>query len=683
MNVIRKEFASKSARKKRLGQYLTGIQLAKLLAALAKAQQATSVLDPMAGYGDMLVACRELGARPEFIGAIEIDHVAHKYCAQRLKLLSPLLGNAFDFSILSLLPTLQWDLVITNPPYVRYQSMAKEVDASLKLPSATEIRKLLITAIKHLPNLDTQDKILFHQLCAKYSGLADLAVPSWILCASLVRLGGTLAVVVPDSWLNREYALPIHYMLLRWFRIRYIVEDVNAVWFDEALVKTNLLVAERIPRKNSAFDWANEGFMHIRLSKDAKDNHGVVSNIYPGTADSEVKFAQEANRWYDEHASASGKEFSAQWTSLSHMSDNLQRTCSSQRWLSILGESETFGRTNDIKIPAELSDWLGENAITNIFQSFNELGIHIGQGLRTGANRFFYVDCIDVSGDNAVISLSPVFRMPPVNVPRSCIAPVLRKQMELPDGYILKTSSLKGFVLALQNYALPEDMAKCRDYTEQAYKEAPTELAALIRAMSEANFGTKEEPKRIYELSAVAPNIRKPNQMLKNKAPRFWYMLPDFAARHTPDLFIPRVNYKHPKTFLNEGRASIIDANFSSIWLGEKSKIDVHALLAFLNSSWSLAAIEQSASVLGGGALKVEAAHLRKMPIPELNTADWKQLSNLGRRLTAHDSKGIGKVLDAIDKVIVSRLAGTLKTKERITQLRHLAQSYLKRRMGE
>ena len=681
MSAIRKEFATEAARKKRLGQYFTGLHLAKLLAALAQAQKAQSILDPMSGNGDMLAACQEIGARPEFIGAIEIDPVAHQDCSQRIKPFGPLLGNAFDFSILSKLPRIQWDLVITNPPYVRYQSMMKGVDTSLELPSATEVRKALIATIKHLPNLDTQDKELFYQLCAKYSGLADLAVPSWILCASLVRHGGTLAVVVPDSWLNREYALPIHYILMRWFRIRYIVEDVNAAWFNEALVKTNLLVAERITRRNSAFDLSDEGFMHIRLSKDAKNDRGVVSNIYPGTVDSEVKFAQDANRLYEEHASISSKEFSAKWTSLSHMTNNLHQSCSSQRWLSSLGESDAPGKIYKIHISAELSDWLEKDTETKNFHSFDELGIHVGQGLRTGANRFFYVDCLEVLRDNAVICPSSLFGLQHVSVPRSCIVPALRKQTELPGGYCLKSSSLKGFVLTLQNYVLPEDLATCHDNPRQAYKEAPAELVSLIRAACEANFGTKDEPKRVYELSAVAPNIRKQGQTSKNHPPRFWYMLPYFAPRHTPDLFIPRVNYEHPKTFLNEGRASIIDANFSSIWLDEESKIDIYALLSFLNSIWSLAAIEQSASVLGGGALKVEAAHLRKLPIPELDTADWKQLSNLGKSLTESGSAGIGKILDAIDKVIVSRLIGTRKTKEKIAQLRYLAQSCLKRRM--
>jgi predicted RNA methylase len=669
VTAIKKEFENEASRKKRLGQYYTGLKLAKLLAAMAQAKQAKSILDPMAGNGDMLVACHDIGARPKFKGAIEIDPIAHMACAHRVKVLKPLLGNAFDSLLLSQLPMLNWDLVITNPPYVRYQSIARGVDNSLKLPNATEIRASLISSIKHLPNLDALDKEMFLHLCEKYSGLADLAVPSWMLCAALVKLGGTLAIVVPDSWLNREYALPIQYILLRWFKIRYIVEDTNASWFDEAQVKTNLLVAERITRRDSAFDWTDEGFVHICLSRDSMDKNSIVGNVFSGTPDAEVRFANEANHWYAAHAVEKRDGFAAQWTQLSHMAGNLRRASSFQGLLRILGESEAPGKTNKIHLPSKLSYWLGNDVSAKSFHSLDELEIHVGQGLRTGANRFFYADCLEVSEDSVVIAPAPLFGISLVRVPRSCIAFVLRKQSELPDGYSLDSSFLKGCVLTLHNHVLLEDEANC---SEMSYIQIPPELATLIKIAAETNFGTDDEPKRVYELSAVAPNIRKS---------RFWYMLPDFAPRHTPDLFIARVNNGNPKTFLNQRRASIIDANFSTIWLGKKATIDAYALLAFFNCLWSQVAMEQSASVMGGGALKVEAIHLKKIPVPKFNLADWSQLSKLGKQLSEKYSDDVTEVLDSIEKVVVSRLVGSKEAKNKIQQLRHLAQIHLERRL--
>ncbi len=66
----------------------------------------------------------------------------------------------------------------------------------------------------------------------------------------LTEINGTIALVVPESWLKRDYSNTIKYMLLRFFSIKYVIEDCNACWFADASVKTNLLVAQRITLKN-------------------------------------------------------------------------------------------------------------------------------------------------------------------------------------------------------------------------------------------------------------------------------------------------------------------------------------------------------------------------------------------------------------------------------------------------
>ena len=50
-----------SFERKRLGQFFTGVRLARNLATLSRAPSANSILDPMAGSGDMFVACAETG----------------------------------------------------------------------------------------------------------------------------------------------------------------------------------------------------------------------------------------------------------------------------------------------------------------------------------------------------------------------------------------------------------------------------------------------------------------------------------------------------------------------------------------------------------------------------------------------------------------------------------------------
>ncbi len=84
---------------------------------------------------------------------------------------------------------------------------------------------------------------------------------------------------------------------------------------------------------------------------------------------------------------------------------------------------------------------------------------------------------------------------------------------------------------------------------------------------------------------------------------------------------------------------------------------------------------------MGGGALKVEATHLKKIPVPELNHGDWSQLSTLGKQLAEKDHDNVTGVLDAIDKVIVSRLTGSKELKKETEQLHHLAKIHLERRL--
>src|SRR3954471_16873874 len=77
--------AIEPSERKRLGQYFTGEPLARVLATLGAAHSASSLLDPMAGSGDMLVAAGSVGARAAHVTAVEIDPLASSTCVERLR----------------------------------------------------------------------------------------------------------------------------------------------------------------------------------------------------------------------------------------------------------------------------------------------------------------------------------------------------------------------------------------------------------------------------------------------------------------------------------------------------------------------------------------------------------------------------------------------------------------------
>jgi hypothetical protein len=97
----------------------------------------------------------------------------------------------------------------------------------------------------------------------------------------------------------------------------------------------------------------------------------------------------------------------------------------------------------------------------------------------------------------------------------------------------------------------------------------------------------------------------------------------------------------------------LVDANFTTFTTN--GELSDHQLLALLNSGWCQALLEATGTPLGGGALKVEAAHWRSIPIPRLEPAETYELGRLGRSL-GHGQK----VFEQIDDVLVEAASRAL-----------------------
>lgn len=644
-------------RKKNLGQYFTGKALARLLAHLSFDSTFRKIIDPMCGTGDMLKAYAEINANVSFHG-IEIDPIIYPYLREKLSKLTNNQdlhqGNAFDLNVLQKLNSFNFDLVITNPPYVRYQRLTQNSSVDLSLLNSQQIRDNLLKFNSKFPFEDEGDRSLFQELISHYSGLSDLAVPSWILCAMLTRIGGTLAMVVPETWLSRDYAVLIQYLLLRWFKIKFIIEDIHSSWFSDAQVKTTLLIAERINRKPSAFLWNNEDYFHIGIASQAKTKESIIGNIYPDCKIPERSFINDLKK----AAFMSNELANFRKSKLSERAASLKTKAIQFKWFYKLENTSSFSIKNfnekHQKIPGILKQWLKESEIK--FQFLEDFGVKTGQGLRTGANKFFYVDIKKQKEDGWEVYPNSAFTNKTIFVPNDCLNKVLRKQAELEAGYRIDAYTLKGGVLTFKNKILKEDFENLKEINSafpHNYSILPEELGYFIKQVSLRNIGSLSVPKYIPQLSAVAPNVRKWSATKPNLLPRFWYMLPPFKERHTPDLFVARINNKHPKTILNSEPKVLIDANFSSFWIiKEIATIDKYALLALMNSAWIHSVMELTATVMGGGALKLEATHLRNIPIPKLQNDVIKYLSELGLKLA--EGQDIAKTLMEINTYLTS-----------------------------
>jgi len=281
---------------KELGQFFTGQLLARLLTALSVRKHCRTVIDPMAGTGDLLDAVLERCERSEIalsqVDAIEIDLATAGMCEKRLLpwlgIASNIrqqvhIGSAFDPGILSNLQAEGYDLVITNPPYVRYQTVSRNRSIN-RGQSIDDIRcALLDMTDKRVP---VQEQELWQELVRGFSGLSDLSVPSWLLSAMLVKPGGVLALVAPATWRTCDYADVLLYMLARFFTLNAVVADKQPGWFSKALVRTHLVVATRLssddvctPLKDRNGD--EKSFGWVEIDPDARGGDSLVGAAFP------------------------------------------------------------------------------------------------------------------------------------------------------------------------------------------------------------------------------------------------------------------------------------------------------------------------------------------------------------------------------------------------------------------
>ena len=567
--------------KKRFGQFFSGEKVAQLLCSLLpEGTLCETIVDPMAGIGDMLKVATNNYDSTRVLG-VEIDKKVAEECAIRVP--SATIINADAFCSDELITDNGWDLVITNPPYVRYQLQGSDDEGIM--PTGADIRSNLIQQIGKIKYIDERERELFNNISINYSGLSDMAVPAWILCAALVKKGGYLAIVVPETWLNRDYASPIHYLISKLFQIEIIAKDTSASWFPDALVKTSLVVAKRVgvsnlqkqKRKTQIIDMDEKG---IAIRTACNNTDTLFPYMFKG---------KDAHKWILDEDRA-------------------------------LLEEETG-------LPHELTK-LFEFENTAGFLTLSDMGINCGQGLRTGANDFFYVTILQEEGAKYLVRSNDWDSGGRnYHFPKNNLILALKKRGEI-QGLVVRRADLNTGVLSLKNKAEGE----LEKYTNagEDYKD--------------------EKGKSFQDYSAVKPN----KKIVDGVIVRHWYMLPNFTNRHLPSLCMTRLSVGVPECLYveqNEDENLAVDANMVTFWSSDGS--NDKAVFAILNSTWCKLYLELICTVMGGGALKVETSHLKKLRIPVMSQKQLNKLKSIGEELIA-----IGfmkdEIQDKIDAIVFS-----------------------------
>lgn len=591
------------SKKKRQGEYFTGIKLAKILASLVnQSSNSLKVIDPMAGSGDMLLAFESIANDLISITGIEIDGESHHACKLKMnfsQIESKIINaNAFNPQIWREIGT-EWDVIITNPPYVRYQSLSKSNGIN---PSGEEVRRDLIEIIN---NVIFENKIIkddFLQVARTYSGLSDLAVPCWILCMSICNIGGEIALILPSTWLSREYASPVLYLLRRYFKLEILVEDPDVSWFPGTQVRTTALVATRVSDRGSAT--LPNSHRVVSLPKRVGNDESLVGNAFPNSIKPELDFA----RWVKN--CESDNERDGIKIQISNETDLIQK----------IFKFRDRNLHNTIQfIPERMYKVLNSSTVSLI--SLEQLGWTVGQGMRTGANDFFYISAAGSPGKyKSKISTERIF-----SLPAEVLLPALVRQHELPVGYVPNHSEICSYLLYLRNWDYPND-----SNLFHATQLIEGDLHQLIKIGEGFSYLKSGVIVRIPELSAVKTNVRKASS---GEIGGKWFHLPTLADRHIPELFLPRIVGKEIKTYMNCEPKLVIDANFITLWSANKDSVSKFVILALMNSDWTRAWLESVCTPLGGGGLKIEAVNLKTLCFPKSVFQNLPTLESIGREL--------------------------------------------------
>ena len=659
------EEALGASARKRLGQFFTGLTLGKLLAHIALTDGTRTVMDPMAGHGDLLDAVAESARERRMVlhrlDGIEIDRATADFARDRLArtvelprdAVTVLSGSAFDPAVIAQLPAARYDLAITNPPYVRYQA-----GRGNGAPAAAAREGLSAIADRHDSG---KARTVWQALIRGYSGLADLSVPSCFLTGLLVRPGGTLALVMPATWRSRNYGDVIRYFMLRCFRIRCIVEDTQPGWFSDALVRTHLIIATRLPSEEMVLPLGERSEAPpapwLSIAPEAADTRSLVGSVFDGELPEAqlAAFVGQPPGKSPPGIAVTVFDARAEWTAL-------RAKARQHPWFKELeGDSDlplfAVPRAAEPEpLPESVRDLTRQLPLTQLMP-LERTGIQVGQGLGTGCNRFFYVDAIEDDGRTVRVRASPTFGDWEIAVPRDAVRPVLRRQSELSD--LEQGRVPPGRVLDLRRWCLPEDshviaqaIATYRQLGETPPAVMPDELAALVREAARISPWA-EGGKLTPELSAVRTNGRPHRSGIA--PPRFWYMLPDFTPRHLPSAFVPRIIDGMPWVERNLDDPVLVDANFSTFWTCKPAWTG-YAVKALLDSTWCQLLMEALGTPMGGGALKLEAAHLGLLPVPFFSDEARRALDELGKQLV-RGSTAIARV----DEIVIAALSQTVR----------------------
>lgn len=215
------KFKADQTYQKLRGGYYTPGNVAEFLCDFAITSHTHTILEPSCGDGAFLEALAGKDSNINAVHAVELDpeeaakaRAAGQFLGKKLSVRS---GDYFARNRLSI-PAKQYDAVVGNPPYIRYQFLE--------------------------PSMQVAAESIFKSAGLKFSKHTNSWVTFVIDAVARLNPGGRLAMIIPSELLNVLHAGSLRkYLLLECSKV--LVIDNKELVFENALQGTVLLLAQK------------------------------------------------------------------------------------------------------------------------------------------------------------------------------------------------------------------------------------------------------------------------------------------------------------------------------------------------------------------------------------------------------------------------------------------------------
>ncbi|WP_161956437.1 N-6 DNA methylase [Metasolibacillus fluoroglycofenilyticus] len=573
---------------------------------------------------------------------------------------------------------------------------------------------------KKLVSKRNEEELFWYNIVKGYSGLSDSTVPTWLLAYTLCNQNGQIGFITSNSWINRDYGAMLKLFFVQLTELKYVMDLSNIIAFDDAQVSTSIVITSK-----KKFNPKNRvKFIKFKQINNQNHNlHFMMKSILIGANcyKDEQNIERQFSNWLE--TLESDWEDSYVRIRIVEQQELVSELLEENKLLKLMPAQENikplvskkwgdfFQKESSIDTLYRSNKWI----------SINNLSININQGIRTGYNSFFYFKQLTyrelkekglIKGNIQTEQFTHLYWEDLYRENLIDIEGLNRQYVNIPTEY---EKRYKDYILVTYNYVdLDEKEVRLAFIQKKYLKKAVRSIKDLnhydvtneqlphyifisgkgillndydhlaknytieeIEGWKNVGLHPFDDTTNAYIEEATKLRVQKNDGIIyvpempvlktyQNKPtlenlPTYWYTLA-LQSRHIGDIFVNRINYKEIPFVLNDmSKPYVVDANFITITLENLNEKILHIYFAIFNSSLIRLQLEKNCTVMAGGALKIEATHLRRILVPDLTILSDKQLkilSDLG--LILKNKKFSDKyIVGKIDRLLLEMLVDT------------------------